>query len=169
MQIQQISVDGLFGIFNHVIPLNLDERITIIHGPNGFGKTVMLRMLNGFFNSRYSVFRTIPFVKFRVEFDNGSRVEVVKTSETLEENKKREHITFDFYQPGLPKNSFSLSKTKNPPALDFPIDMLDDIIPEIRRIGSKIWQYLPTGETLSLNEVIDRFDEILPPSKAKYN
>lgn len=168
MQIQQISVDGLFGIFNHVIPLNLDERITIIHGPNGFGKTAMLRMLNGFFNSRYSVFRTIPFVKFRVEFDNGSRVEVVKTSDTLEENKKRELISFDFYRSGLPTDSFSLSKRKNPPALDFPIDMLDEIIPEISRISPKIWQYLPTGENLSLNEVIDRFDEILPQSKAKY-
>jgi predicted ATP-binding protein involved in virulence len=38
MRIQQISVNGLFGIFDHVIPLNMDERITIIHGPNGFEK-----------------------------------------------------------------------------------------------------------------------------------
>ncbi|NET60165.1 MAG: excinuclease, partial [Symploca sp. SIO2E6] len=72
MRIQQISVSGLFGIFDHVIPLNMDERITIIHGPNGFGKTVMLKMLDGFVNSRYSVFRTIPFSQFKVEFDNCS-------------------------------------------------------------------------------------------------
>ena len=58
MKIQQISVSGLFGIFDHVIPLNVEDRITIIHSPNGFGKTALLRMLNGFFNSRYSVFRT---------------------------------------------------------------------------------------------------------------
>ncbi len=47
MRIQQISVNGLFGIFDHVISLNVDERITIIHGPNVFGKTAILRMLNG--------------------------------------------------------------------------------------------------------------------------
>lgn len=88
MRIQQISVSGLFGIFDHVIPLNMEERITIIHGPNGFGKTAMLRMLNGLFNSRYSVFRTIPFSNFRVEFDDSSSVEVVKNSDTLKKKKE---------------------------------------------------------------------------------
>lgn len=167
MQIQQISANGLFGIFDHVIPLNMNERITIIHGPNGFGKTAMLRMLNGFFNSRYSVFRTIPFIKFRVEFDNGSSVEIVKSSDNSEKTKKKDDISFNFYKSRSKKPvSFPLKGTKNPPDLDFPVDVLDDIIPELRRVGSKVWRYLPTGETLSLNEVIDRFEDILP-SRAK--
>jgi len=134
MQIQQISVSGLFGIFDHVIPLNMDERITIIHGPNGFGKTAMLRMLNGFFNSRYSVFRTIPFIRFRVEFDNGSSVDVVKNPDNSEKTKKRDHINFDFYESRAQKVSFALKGTNNPADLDFPVDILDDIIPEIRRV-----------------------------------
>jgi predicted ATP-binding protein involved in virulence len=46
MRIKQISVTKLFGIFDHVIPLNLDERITIIHGINGVGKTSILRLIN---------------------------------------------------------------------------------------------------------------------------
>lgn len=163
MRIQQISVSGLFGIFDHVIPLNMDERITIIHGPNGFGKTAMLRMLNGLFNSRYSVFRTIPFNNFRVEFDNGSSVEVVKASDTSEKTKKRNNITLNFYEPNSEKVPFLLKGTKNPPDIDFPIDIIDDIIPELRRVGSKVWRYIPTGETLSLNEVIDRFEDVLPP------
>jgi len=60
VRIKQISVKGLFEIFDHVIPLNIDERITIIYGLNGFGKTAILRILNGFFNSQYSELRTIP-------------------------------------------------------------------------------------------------------------
>jgi len=168
MQIQQISVSGLFGIFDHVIPLNVDERITIIHGPNGFGKTAMLRMLNGFFNSRYSVFRTIPFVKFRVEFDDNSSVEVVKGSDNSEKTKKKDHIICDFYMSGSkkPDDSFALKGTNNPQDLGFPIDILDEIIPDLRQVGPKTWRYIPTGETLSLNEVIDRFEDVLP-SKAK--
>ncbi len=162
MQIQQISVSGLFGIFDHAIPLNMDERITIIHGPNGFGKTAMLRMLNGFFNSQYSVFRTIPFTKFRVDLDNGNSVEILKNSETLEKGKKREHISFDFYESGLEKVSFPLNAVKNPPDLDFSVDILDDIIPELRRVGAKTWRYLPTGETLSLSDVIYRFEDSFP-------
>ncbi len=44
-RIRQISVTNLFGIFNHVISLKMNDRITIIHGPNGFGKTMMLKLL----------------------------------------------------------------------------------------------------------------------------
>jgi predicted ATP-binding protein involved in virulence len=161
MQIQQISVGGLFGIFDHVIPLNVDERITIIHGPNGFGKTAMLRMLNGFFNSRYSIFRTIPFTKFRVEFDNGDSVEVKKNSENSEKSKKRDNINFVFYGSDSTEE-FPLRTAKHPSDLDFPVDILDDIIPELHQIGSKTWRHIPTGENLSLNEVIDRFEDVLP-------
>ncbi|MFN7383470.1 MAG: AAA family ATPase, partial [Dolichospermum sp.] len=94
MRIKQISVSGLFGIFDHVIPLNMDERITVIHGPNGFGKTAMLRILNAFFNSRYSDLRTIPFSKFCVEFDNGSNVEIIKSSNSSEEIENNFVINF---------------------------------------------------------------------------
>ena len=49
MRITKITVKNLFGIFNHNIPLNMDERITLIHGPNGIGKTILLSMINAFF------------------------------------------------------------------------------------------------------------------------
>jgi len=166
MQIQQISVSGLFGFFDHVIPLNMDERITIIHGPNGFGKTAMLRMLNGFFNSRYSVFRTIPFSKFQVKFDNDSSVEVVKVSDAVENTKKKNQITVDFHKANSEKSSFVLKTTNNPSELDFPVDIIDEIVPGLRQVGAKFWRYIPTDETLSLSEVIDRFEDFLP-SKIK--
>jgi predicted ATP-binding protein involved in virulence len=54
MRIKQISITKLFGIFDHVISLNLDDRITIIHGINGVGKTSILGLINGFFSGQYS-------------------------------------------------------------------------------------------------------------------
>ncbi|MBO1061066.1 MAG: excinuclease [Aphanizomenon flos-aquae MDT14a] len=99
MRIKQISVSGLFGIFDHIIPLNMDDRITVIHGPNGFGKTAMLRILNAFFNSRYSELRTIPFSKFCVEFDNGSNVEIIKNYD--DSDKVNSNIVFNFYYLNL--------------------------------------------------------------------
>ena len=51
MRIKQIEVTNLFGVFNHVVPLKFTDNITIIHGPNGLGKTVLLKMVNGLFNS----------------------------------------------------------------------------------------------------------------------
>ncbi len=77
MRVKEISVRKLFGVFDHSIPLNMEERITIIHGPNGYGKTIMLRMLDGFFNSRYAVWRTTPFEEFKIDFDDDSYVRIL--------------------------------------------------------------------------------------------
>lgn len=96
MRIKQISVSGLFGIFDHVIPLNMDDRITIIHGPNGFGKTAILRILNSFFNSQYSELIDIPFNIFRLEFNNDSSIEIVKSTEELEDADDSD-IVLKFY------------------------------------------------------------------------
>lgn len=77
MKIRQISVSGLFEVFDHQIPLN-EEGITIIHGPNGFGKTVLLRMIDGLFNEDYSIFEAVPFKEFSVTFDDGRKLSVEK-------------------------------------------------------------------------------------------
>ena len=72
MRINKISVTKLFGVFNHPVSLNMEDRITIIHSPNGFGKTALLRLINGFFNSRYSELLAIPFAEVIIDFDDES-------------------------------------------------------------------------------------------------
>ncbi|HAO13336.1 MAG TPA: excinuclease [Planktothrix sp. UBA8407] len=161
MQIQQVSVNGLFGIFDHVIPLNIDERITIIHGPNGFGKTAILRMLNGLFNFRYSVFRSIPFKNFQVDFNNGRSLEVINTSDGSAKTKKREYL-IEFHKPNSESHTWVLPETEDSSDIDLPVSILDDIIPGLQRVAVKTWVYVPTGETLSLNEVIERFEDVIP-------
>lgn len=163
MRIKQISVYGLFGIFNHVIPLKTNERITIIHGPNGFGKTAVLRILNGFFNSRYSELRSIPFDKFQAEFDDGKIIEVVRDSKEPQE-AGRVDITFHLYKAKSKKLSFSLGQVKFSPDLGFPIGVLDEVVPGLERIDTRKWMYLPTDEVLSLEEVVERFGDSLPDS-----
>lgn len=44
-RIRRVSVEGLFGMYDHVVPLNLEERVTILYGLNGSGKTTLLQML----------------------------------------------------------------------------------------------------------------------------
>ena len=161
MRIKQISVSGLFGNFDHVIPLNMDDRITIIHGPNGFGKTAVLKMLNGLFNSRYSELRTIPFSKFRVEFDNDSSVEIVKTSNHLDKQERKKNIIFNFYELNSEKVSYTLERIKIRPD-GIIIDFFDNMIPELRKISYNTWRHIPTGEALSLEEILDRFEDSLP-------
>ncbi|MCY3781701.1 MAG: AAA family ATPase [Chloroflexi bacterium] len=78
MRITKVSVKKLFGIFDHEIPLNQESRITIIHGPNGFGKTTLLSMIHGLFNGNLWVFYDVPFEEFCAEIDTGERIFVVR-------------------------------------------------------------------------------------------
>lgn len=106
MRINKISVTKLFGVFNHPVSLNMEDRITIIHSPNGFGKTALLRLINGFFNSPYSELRTIPFEEFRIDFDDGSYLQITKFIDTTEDNKDKD-LTFYYSKPGAEAEMFS--------------------------------------------------------------
>jgi predicted ATP-binding protein involved in virulence len=160
MQIQQISVTGLFGIFDHVIPLNINEHITIVHGPNGFGKTAMLRLLNGFFNSRYSVFRKIPFSQFQILLNDTGIINIVKKTEEIHQIKK-EYITFSFTKVNSEGLCFELIKPNTPEEIGFPLEAFN-VIPNLHRLDIDSWIYTLTNERLSFNEVLDRFEEFLP-------
>ncbi|MEG4535495.1 AAA family ATPase [Microcoleus sp. D2_18a_D3] len=105
MRIHKIFVTKLFGVFNHPVSLNMEDRITIIHSPNGFGKTALLRLINGFFNSRYSEIRTIPFEEFRIDFDDGSYLQITKSIDTSEDKKDKD-LTFYFSKPGAEAEIF---------------------------------------------------------------
>jgi predicted ATP-binding protein involved in virulence len=85
-RIKQISVSNLFGMFDHTIPLNLDERITIIHGPSGFGKTVILRLLNELFSPNTAAIQATPFSEFHVLFEDGAELWVDKTTKLVDED-----------------------------------------------------------------------------------
>ena len=106
MRINKISVTKLFGVFNHPVSLNMEDRITIIHSPNGFGKTALLRLINGFFNSRYSELLAIPFAEVIIDFDDESYLQITKSIDTSED-KKNKSLTFYFYKPGAETETFS--------------------------------------------------------------
>ncbi|EKO3803432.1 AAA family ATPase [Vibrio harveyi] len=71
MKITEIAVEKLFGVFDHVIPLNQSGQITIVIGENGLGKTVILEAVNALFDGKYGFFSGLDFTKFTFKFDNG--------------------------------------------------------------------------------------------------
>ncbi|QJB25403.1 AAA family ATPase [Limnospira fusiformis] len=155
MQIIKVYVGGLFGIFNHEIPVNLNDRMTIIHGPNGFGKTVILKLLNGLFNCQYSELINLPFETFKVEFDDGNSLEIDKKTGRQDQSNT---IRFNFS-----KNSetFILDKSQINDIDEISISDLDYLIPELMRVGPQRWRYLPTEEMLSISDIVDRFPDLL--------
>ncbi|MCY3864026.1 MAG: AAA family ATPase [Chloroflexi bacterium] len=78
MRITKISVKGLFGMFDHEIPLNQESRITIVHGPNGVGKTVLLELVHALFHYEYERFWITPFESLQVELEGRLVFHVIK-------------------------------------------------------------------------------------------
>jgi energy-coupling factor transporter ATP-binding protein EcfA2 len=109
MRISKISVTKLFGIFDHPVSLNLEDRITIIHGPNGFGKTALIRLINGFFNSQYSEIISIPFSEIKLHFDNGTYLRITKHIGKNSQHEQNTKLAFDLLNLDSHLESFLLN------------------------------------------------------------
>lgn len=79
-RLKRIEVAGLFGIYNHHIDLNLDDRVTLLHGPNGVGKTTVLQMVDALLTSKVAYFRRVPFERLSLEFHDGAVLELLEAA-----------------------------------------------------------------------------------------
>ena len=75
-RLQRVEVDGLFGLYDHCIDLELNDRVTFLHGPNGVGKTTVLRMIDAVLTDRFDYFSSIPFKRFLLRFDDEAELEL---------------------------------------------------------------------------------------------
>lgn len=71
LRVSKIRVVNLFGRYTHEIELRAAERVTILHGPNGIGKTVLLRMLAGALSGNYRELMIVPFESFEIAMSDG--------------------------------------------------------------------------------------------------
>ena len=157
MRVKNIFVAGLFGRFDHVIPINLEQRITIIYGPNGFGKTMLLGMVSDLFNNAESSLASIPYSEFRIDFDNDESISVSKIPNGKESTKP--NLRFVYHHASGTEEF--ISKTRPDPD-SLPLNTIDDVIAELAREDETTWRNLSTGESLSLDEVIARYGDQLP-------
>jgi len=172
MRIKQVSVTELFGVFDHVIPFNMDEHITIIHGSNGLGKTALLRMINVFFNNRYSELRSIPFLAFQIYFDDGSSIRITKSSDVKEDESKSKRSQQGLVAeitpaPGEMPSLIELAGPRRNEEMRMALHYLDTVVAGIERIGPDLWRVHPIGETLSSEELIERYWDHIPPHVIK--
>ena len=82
LRLQKIVVEGLFGTYDHEINLRLKDRVTLLHGPNGVGKTVILGMIDALLRKRFDYFKGIPFSRFSLQFHDRSTIDLKANVET---------------------------------------------------------------------------------------
>jgi predicted ATP-binding protein involved in virulence len=167
MRLVSFSVQGLFGTFDHEIKFDTRERIKIVHGPNGFGKTSVLRLIDAFFNSKYLTLRRIPYSKILFTFGDKSTIEVQRIVPPEEPKTKGIRrpiyatLTFTHRTVRASEESFTLK----PPKLDrmsIPLSAIDDMVPTLARSGPEEWVHMPTDRELSLADVLEEFADQLP-------
>ncbi len=165
MRINTIKIRNLFGIFNYEIPLNTKDHITIIHGPNGYGKTILLTLLNAIFSSQYPKLRSIPFSELSLIFENNSILSLRRNNDFKPREKKKSkngpQLTIEFAKTASAEPKIYEIETFDRKDLHFPLRYIERIT-GLERIGELTWIYLPTQEKLSLEEVLDRFAGQLP-------
>jgi predicted ATP-binding protein involved in virulence len=168
MRIKEITIKKLFGIFDYTIPLNLDDRITIIHAPNGFGKTNILEIINGLFNNDYPIPFAVPFEEFRVEFNEGTLLSISKKlsgsyyteqANESEDDELRQIIKAKFPEIVLTLNNNTERFFFRPVRLNSRAisELVDQLIPELEQADPKHWINRVTNEKLSLTDVLDLF------------
>ena len=130
MRLTKIQVCKLFGVFDHTIPLNLLDRITIIHGPNGYGKTAMLQMVQSLLGNRFARLRRVPFERFILNLEDGREISVTKKFSSKAESEQEESaatLVFQIKSPAQNPEEFALPFSPLRDGLRIPLEMIDSI------------------------------------------
>ena len=165
MRLAQVEVLGLFDRFNHNLPFSATEPITIMIGPNGFGKTMILRILNGLFNSPLKGLERLPFGRVNVHFDDSSTLTAMRTvsKRTASRAHDQSIISLEYAtSSGSTKCVTSDDARVNEEDLPFSVDHIEDLVPALDQIGPEQWLNLSTGSVLDLDDVIATFGDQLP-------
>ena len=164
MNITKIAVRGLFKRFNHDIAFDPDERITIMIGPNGFGKTMLLRLVDALFNRPVRALERMPFEELRVTFNNDSNLLVRRKPYGEASRKERYTLSVEYEQSTNVKlqERFTPSNGIGEADVPFPMSAVEEFVPMLDRIGPEEWVNLQTDEILDLDDVILEYGDHIP-------
>ena len=152
LRLQRIEVDGLFGLYDHRIDLNLKDRVTLLHGPNGVGKTTVLRMVDALLRSDFAYFKRIPFARFLLAFEDRSTLEL-QTSVSFNNGKEERTGTLTF--TGGDGTSGTDQVDLRPSEAESIVARVDYLQPH--HSVRNAWIDVRDGEVLSEDEVLFRF------------
>ena len=145
-RLQHVEVDGLFGIYDHRFDLDLDSRVTLLHGPNGVGKTTILKMVDALLTERFGYFRTIPFNRLMLGFQDGAELEVRKESTGDDPDVGAVHLMANGDSKDAPIR-FTTSKA----------DAIAAQLEYLEPAGDNAWVDLRDEEWLTETEVVARY------------
>lgn len=162
-QPKSMVVTGLFGYMDIAIAMHPKDRITILTGPNGSGKTTILRILHSMVALDWASLSQIPFREARIEFVNGTKLVVSQdpTDLVLDPLLMGDAPTSKLI--GLRRLEVAGFKRDGSPygiwVTEVNPDSLDglSIPPSYQRINEELWVDTTDGEIVSKDALRRRF------------
>ncbi|MFA0811456.1 AAA family ATPase [Microbulbifer epialgicus] len=149
IKLKKLVINGLFGHFNHEIKFK-EGNITIITAPNGYGKTICLKILDAIFNTKMDFLSELQFSSIKLYSSNGAIL--------IEKNEEDSSKSFTIYK-GETKNDQE-NYTYSPKDDNFINDKIYSIIREKDlHLGNE--QILESLKKDKLNERADILDAYL--------
>jgi len=97
--LKKIKIEKLFNTFDYEINFN-EKGLTILTGPNGYGKTTILNIINSLYKNNLYYFFRLPFKKLEVEFDEV-KIEINKSEKNTIEMKTNNENSFIFNEKDI--------------------------------------------------------------------
>jgi predicted ATP-binding protein involved in virulence len=136
--ITKLRIKKLFNYFDYEIKFK-EEGITILTGPNGYGKTTILKMLHALANDFTFVFNTLVFEEFEVFFQEEQPLQFVKRDQKLIIKREGfEHITI--VNDKINKKSSNITVNDTP----------------YRKVNDDLWVFSRAGTTLTTSDLKDK-------------
>jgi ABC-type transport system involved in cytochrome c biogenesis ATPase subunit len=159
MKIDAITITGLFDRFDHHINFDRAERVRIMHAPNGFGKTMILRIVNTLLSRPPRQLAHMPFRTATITFDDSSSLSAMRSGNDA---TVKTDVKLIYRNKAGSEKEFRPDRRIRPNELTFPVGIIEDIIPELDQIGQATWRHIGSGETLSLEDVLEQYEDQLP-------
>lgn len=166
LRVQKICAVKLFGRYNHDVDLKSTDRITIIHGPNGVGKTVLLRLTDALLSGHLTTVIKVPFLEFFVTLSDGTVLGFRRGGEIMSRSEEKGLMGILY----LKRDGHELARTELK-ATDQDVvrnaAYLERQLGWLSRIEKDKFQDHRTDEVISALEVISRYSEFFPGGRKR--
>ena len=159
-QISSVRVTKLFGRFDHELTFGKDQDISIVTAPNGYGKTVLLRIIDSVFNRKLLFLQKISFESVLIKLKSGKSILISKNSENPiqdENNEEQQILTIRASGFGDDNEVFNLNSNITTQALrDFELHF------PVEQVGPNQWIDYERDSSFRTEEINKIYADQLP-------
>lgn len=153
MILDKLVINGLFGHFNHSVKFK-EGNVTIITAPNGYGKTVCLKIIDAIFKKKLTFLCELQFSEIMLYTSEGT-ISIKKNHEKKPNSINLSHSKVKKSYEYSSDYEFSKSSRLSPA-------IISNTLPFLDRIGPREWEDHFDGEILNYREIIQKYQDKLP-------